>query len=157
MGPSGLYLAPKRSGLFGSMLNSRYLDYQWQPTPVLLPEKSHGWRSLVGFSPWGRWVGHDWATSLSLFTSMLWRRIWQPTPVFLPGESQGPREPGGLPSMGSHRVGHDWRDLAVAADYQQILAKFKDWVNISWILKSSSHLGGGVRGIRQEISAINSS
>ena len=29
------------------------------------------------------------------------------TPVFLPGESQGSAEPGGLPSMGSHRVGHD--------------------------------------------------
>ena len=27
---------------------------KWQPTPVLLPEKSHGWRSLVGYSPWGR-------------------------------------------------------------------------------------------------------
>ena len=27
---------------------------QWQPTPVLLPGKSHGWRSLVGCSPWGR-------------------------------------------------------------------------------------------------------
>ena len=27
---------------------------QWQPTPVLLPRESHGWRSLVGFSPWGR-------------------------------------------------------------------------------------------------------
>ena len=26
---------------------------QWQPTPVLLPEKSHGRRSLVGYSPWG--------------------------------------------------------------------------------------------------------
>ena len=34
-------------------------------------------------------VGHDWVTSLSLFTFMLWRRKWQPTPVFLPGESQG--------------------------------------------------------------------
>ena len=34
-------------------------------------------------------VGHDWATSLSLFTFMRWRRKWQPTPVFLPGESQG--------------------------------------------------------------------
>ena len=31
--------------------------------------------------------GH-WATSLSVFTSMHWRRKWQPTPVFLPGESQ---------------------------------------------------------------------
>ena len=54
-------------------------------------------------------VGHDWATSLSLFTFIHWRRKWQPTPVFLPGESQG------LPSMGSHRVGHDWSDLAAAA------------------------------------------
>ena len=34
-------------------------------------------------------VGHDWATSLSLFTFMHWRRKWQATPVFLPGESQG--------------------------------------------------------------------
>ena len=36
-------------------------------------------------------VGHDWMTSLSLFTFMHWRRKWQPTPVFLPGESQGQR------------------------------------------------------------------
>ena len=34
-------------------------------------------------------VGLDWATSLSLFTFMHWRRKWQPTPVFLPGESHG--------------------------------------------------------------------
>ena len=27
---------------------------RWHPTPVLLPGKSHGWRSLVGCSPWGR-------------------------------------------------------------------------------------------------------
>ena len=33
-------------------------------------------------------VGHDWATSLSLFTFVHWRRKWQLTPVFLPGESQ---------------------------------------------------------------------
>ena len=59
-------------------------------------------------------VGHNWATSLSLFTFMHWRRRWQPTPVFLPGESQG-REPSGLPSVGSQRVGHDWSDLAAAA------------------------------------------
>ena len=64
---------------------------QWQPTPVLLPGKSHGWRSLVGCSPRvvKSRVGHDGATSLSLFTFMHWRRKWQPTPVFLPGESQG--------------------------------------------------------------------
>ena len=59
-------------------------------------------------------VRHDWATSLSLFIFMHWRRKWQPTPVFLPGESEGPGEPDGLPSMGSHRVRHDWSDLAAA-------------------------------------------
>ena len=43
-----------------------------------------------GLQPMGSLrVGHDWATSLSLFTLMHWRRKWQPTPVFLPGESQG--------------------------------------------------------------------
>ena len=63
-----------------------------------------------------RRVGLDWATSLSLFTFLHWRRKGQPTPVFLSGESQG-REPGGLPSLGSHRVRHDWSDLAVAADW----------------------------------------
>ena len=36
-------------------------------------------------------LGHDWATSLSLFTFMHWRRKRQLTPVFLPGESQGRR------------------------------------------------------------------
>ena len=37
-----------------------------------------------------------------------WRRKWQPTPVFLPGEFHGQREPGGLQSMGSQRVRHNW-------------------------------------------------
>ena len=59
------------------------------PTPVLLPGKSHGRRSLVGCSPWGHKESDTTATSLSLFTFMHWRRKWQPTPVFLPGESQG--------------------------------------------------------------------
>ena len=26
---------------------------KWEPTPVFLPGKSHGWRSLAGYSPWG--------------------------------------------------------------------------------------------------------
>ena len=34
-------------------------------------------------------VGYDWATLLSLFTFLHWRRKWRPTPVLLPGESQG--------------------------------------------------------------------
>ena len=32
-----------------------YWRRQWHPTPVLLPGTSHGWRSLVGCSPWGRY------------------------------------------------------------------------------------------------------
>ena len=51
-------------------------------------------------------VGHDWATSLSLFTFMHWRRTWQPTPVFLPGESQGR---GSL--VGCHLWGHTESDM----------------------------------------------
>ena len=34
---------------------------KWQPTPVFLPEKSHGQRSLAVYSPWDRRVGHEWA------------------------------------------------------------------------------------------------
>jgi len=53
---------------------------QWQPTPVLLPGKSHGRRSLVGCSPWVR-KESDTTERLhfhfSLFTFMHWRRKWQ--------------------------------------------------------------------------------
>ena len=80
---------------------------QWHPTPVLLPGKSHGWRTLVGCSPWGcsesdtterlhfhfslSCIGEGMATHSSI---LAWR---------IPGTG----EPGGLPFMGSHRVGHD--------------------------------------------------
>ena len=80
--------------------------------PVLLPGKSHGRRSLVGCSPWGReesdmtkrlhfhfslsCTGEEIATHSSI---LAWR---------IPGMG----EPGGLPSMGSHRIGCDWSDLA---------------------------------------------
>ena len=80
---------------------------QWHPTLALLPGKSHGQRSLVGCSPWGRreldtterphfhfslsCMGGGMATHSSV-------RAWR-----IPGMG----EPGGLPSMGSHRVGHD--------------------------------------------------
>ena len=42
------------------------LEKELQPTLVFFPGESHGWRRLVGYSPWGRRVGHDWVTSLSL-------------------------------------------------------------------------------------------
>ena len=59
-----------------------------------------------------RRVGHGWATSLSLFTFMHWRRKWHSS--VLAWRIPGTGEPVGLPSMGSHRVGHDWSDLAAA-------------------------------------------
>ena len=62
-----------------------------------------------------RRVRHDWATSLSLFSSMHGRRKWQPTPILLAWRIPGMAEPGGLRSMGSHRVRHNWSNLAAAA------------------------------------------
>ena len=35
------------------ILGSVRAGLEWQPTPVFLPGESHGWRSLVGYSPWG--------------------------------------------------------------------------------------------------------
>ena len=76
---------------------------RWLPTPVLLPGKSHGRKSLVGYSPWGceeldmteRPHFHALEKEMATHTSVLaWR---------IPGTA----EPDGLPSMGSHRVGPD--------------------------------------------------
>ena len=62
-------------------------------------------------------VGHDWATSLSLFTfhfHALEKEMATHSSI-LAWRIPGMAEPGGLPSMESYRVGHDWRDLAAAA------------------------------------------
>ena len=94
-----------------SLCNLAIWRRQWHPTPVLLPGKSHGWRSLVGCSPWGRDESdrterlhfHALEKEMVTHTSVLaWR---------IPGTG----EPGGLPSMGSRRVGHNWSDLAATA------------------------------------------
>ena len=88
---------------------------QWQPTPVLLPGKSHGRKSLVGCSPWVTrsrtrlsdftftFHFHALEKEMATHSSVL---VWR-----IPGTG----EPGGLLSTGSHRVGHDWSDLAAAA------------------------------------------
>ena len=59
---------------------------QWHPTPVLLPGKSHGQRSLVGYSPWGckeldmtehRSLVCQWPPSLCVLTwSFFWVHLW---------------------------------------------------------------------------------
>ena len=88
-----------------------YWRRQWHPTPVFLLGRSHGRRSLVGCCPWGREEldtikllhFHALEKEMSTHSSVLaWR---------IPGTG----EPGGLPSMGSHRFGHDWSELAAAA------------------------------------------
>ena len=95
------------------------LKYPWPHgidfASCLKPEKAMAAHSstLAWNIPWteapGRlqsmgWLGVslDWATSLSRFTFLHWRRKWQPTPVFFAWRIPGTGEPGGLPSMGSH-------------------------------------------------------
>ena len=88
---------------------------QWHPTPVLLPGKSHGWRSLEGCI-------HGVArsrTRLSDFTfAFHFHALDKEMAVLssvLAWRVPGMGEPGGLPSVGSHRVGHDWSDLAASS------------------------------------------
>ena len=98
----------------------------WTLTEILLTldlEKAMATRSstLAWQIPWMeepgrlksmglRRVGHDWATSHSLFTFMHWRRKRQPTLVFLPGESQ--RQGAWWAAVYGVAQSHDWSDLA---------------------------------------------
>ena len=88
---------------------------QWHPTPVLLPGKSHGWRSLVGCSPWVAKSRARLSDFTFTFHSHALEKEMASHSSALAWRIPGTEEPSGLPSMGSHRVGHDWRDLAVAA------------------------------------------
>ena len=86
---------------------------QWHPTPVLLPGKSHGQRSLVGCSPWVRWES-DTTEQLHFHFHALEKEMATRSSV-LAWRIPGMGKPGGLPPMGLHRVGHDWSNLAAAA------------------------------------------
>jgi len=92
------------------MLEEVVVDWQevrwiWRPSTVLLPGESHGQRSLVGCSPWG------------CEESDVTERLHFHFSLSCTGEGPGMAGPGGLPSMGSHRVGHDWSDLAASGEY----------------------------------------
>ena len=88
---------------------------QWHPTPVLSPGESHGRRSLAGCNPWGRWeldMTEQRHFHFSFHASEKEMATHSGVPAWrIPGMGK----PGGLLSMGSHRVGHDWSDLAAAA------------------------------------------
>ena len=87
---------------------------QWHPTLELLPGKSHGWRSLEGCSPWGRW-GLDTTEQLHFHFSLscIGERNGNPLQCSC---LENPRDGGAswASICGAHRVGHDWSDLAVA-------------------------------------------
>ena len=87
---------------------------QWHPTLALLPGKSHGQRSLVGCRPWGS-EESDTTERLHFHFSLSCIGEGNGNPLRC-SCLENPRDgvPGGLPSMGSHRVRHDWRDLAAA-------------------------------------------
>ena len=81
---------------------------QWQPTPVLLPGKSHGRRSLVGSAVHG--VARSQARLSDFTLTFHFHELEKEmaTHSSIPAwRIPGTEEPSGLPSMGLHRVGHD--------------------------------------------------
>jgi len=80
---------------------------QWHPTPVLLPGKSHGQRSLVGCTPWGRYSPTLLSNFTFIFHFLALEKEMATHSSVLAWRIPGTGKPGGLPSMGSHRVRHD--------------------------------------------------
>ena len=136
---------PKAKGILYQGYHVEILNFQpalqiWDlPAPTILPGKSHGWRSLVGCSPWGPW-GSDTTEWLPFHFSLSCIGEGNGNPLQcsclrIPGTG----EPGGLPSLGPHRVGHDWSDLAAAAVCNNILSElsFNSW---EFLLSASMYL-----------------
>ena len=96
--------------------SSHFRRRQWHPTPVLLPGKSHGWRSQPGRlqSMGSLKVGRLSDFTFTFHVHALEKEMATHSSV-LAWRIPGTGEPGRLPSMGSHRVGHDWSNLAAAA------------------------------------------
>ena len=69
-----------------------------------------------------------------------WRRKWQPTPVFLSGESCRQRSLVGFPSMRSHRVGHDWSNLACMRALEREMATHSSI--LAWRIPGMEEPGG---------------
>ena len=88
------------AGRFFTTESSGNQRRQWQPTPVLLPRKSHGQRNLVGCRPWGC---YEWDTTerLHFHCHALEKQMASNSSV-LAWRISGTGEPGGLLGMGSH-------------------------------------------------------
>ena len=97
----------KKHKLESRLLGEISITSDMHPTPVLLPGKSHGQRSLVGYIPG---VAKSW-TRLSDFTFTFHFHALEKEMAthssILAWRIPGTGEPGRLPSMRSHRVGHD--------------------------------------------------
>ena len=104
---------------------------QWHPTPVLLPGKSHGWRSLVGCSPWGC-KESDTTERLRFHFSLSCVGEGNGNPLqcsCLENPREG--EPGGLPSG----VTQSWTRLKrLSSSSSNAYIKCKDHVSIQYIL-----------------------
>ena len=104
---------------------------QWHPTPVLLPGKSHEWRSLVGCSPCGHKESNT-TERLQFHFSLSCIGGGNGNPLQCSClENPRDRGAGRLPSMGLHRVRHDWSDWAAAEEeLKSLLMKVKEeWKN----------------------------
>ena len=105
---------------------------QWHPTPVLLPGKSHGQTSLEGCSPWGRWGSDRTDFTFTFHFHALEKEMATHSSV-LAWRIPGMWEPSGLLSMGLHRVGHDWSNLAAAAAaflFCKGSSQSRDWTHV---------------------------
>ena len=95
---------PHLSGVIKRPILEKKRRRRWHPTPVLSPGKSHGWKSLVGGGPWGRWES-DTTFTFHFFTfhfHALEKEMATHSSI-LAWRISGTGEPGGLPSMGLHR------------------------------------------------------
>ena len=88
-------------------------------------------------------VGHDWATSLSLFTFMHWEKEMAPHSSTLAWRIPGTGEPGGLQSMGSLRVRHDW---ATSLSLFTFMHWRRKWQPTPVFLPGESQRGGSLVG-----------
>ena len=92
---------------------------QWHPTPVLLPGKSHGWRSLVGCSPWGHWGSYTT------------ERLHFHFSLSCIGEGNG--NPLQCSCLENPRDGGAW--------WASVSEVTQSWTRLKWLSSSSSALG----------------
>ena len=91
---------------------------QWHPTSVLLPGKSHGWRSLEGCRPWSHW-GPDTTEWLHFHFS-------------LSSIGEGNGNPLQCSCLENHRDGGAW--------WAAIYGVAQSWTRLKWLSSSSSNI-----------------